>query len=350
MIADFKRGHQTAFVVTTAAGLEGRCRSELRKLLGEVEFRDLFLKGNLLLLCDLPEAEVAERVKAAETTYVARMSPVQLKLRAAPDKPDLQGWAKAVVELGVLQVGETFTVKCRRRGAHQWTAREVEKGLGLALQELTGAQGEYLIPATYSVCVEVYQDLAFVGIARSEHMVEKELREMRKYAPGTRPLNRAQWKLREALQAFDISPHPDSRALDLGSAPGGWASVLSGLCREVVAVDTANLAPPVAAFSNITHLRIRAEELQSCAQELGKFDLLTNDMNSDPDVSARLMCDCADLLSDGAQAIMTIKFVTRERERHEHEVLAILQERYTDIVVRKLPHNKFETTVVMRKR
>ena len=77
MNSDFKRGHQTAFMVTTAAGLEGRCRSELRKLLGQVEFRALFLKGNLLLLCDLSEQEVAERVKAAETTYVARMSPVQ---------------------------------------------------------------------------------------------------------------------------------------------------------------------------------------------------------------------------------------------------------------------------------
>ena len=350
MNSDFKRGHQTAFVVTTAAGLEGRCRGELRKLLGEVEFRALFLKGNLLLLCDLPEAEVAERVKAAETTYVARMSPVQLKLEAAPGEPDLQAWAKAVADLGVLQAGETFTVKCRRRGMHQWTARDVEKGLGLALQELTGAQGEYLIPTTYTVCVEVYQDLAFVGVARGERVVDKELREMRKYAPGTRPLNRAQWKLREALRAFDINPHPDSRALDLGSAPGGWASVLSGLCREVVAVDTAELAPQVATLSNITHLRIRAEELLSRAQELGRFDLLTNDMNSDPDLSARLMCDCADLLNDGAQAIMTIKFVTRDREKHEQEALAILQERYTDIVLRRLPHNKFETTAGMRRK
>ena len=317
MNTEFKRGHRTAFIVTTTAGLEGRCRSELRKLLGDAEFRDIYLKGNLLLLCDLPEVEVAERVKAAETTYIARMSPVQLKLEAAPEGPDLQGWAKAVAELEILHAGETFTVKCRRRGTHSWTGREVEKGLGLALQELTGAQGEYLIPTTYTVCVEVYQDLAFVGIARSEHVVAKELREMRKYAPGTRPLNRAQWKLREALQAFDINPHPDARALDLGSAPGGWASVLSGLCREVVAVDTGDLAPQVTALSNITHLRMRAEELRSRAQELGTFDLLTNDMNSDPDISARLMCDCADLLNEGAQAIMTIKFVTRDREKHE---------------------------------
>jgi 23S rRNA (cytidine2498-2'-O)-methyltransferase len=320
-VHDFTRGHASAFVVTTASGLEARARRELRQILGGAEFEPLFLKGNLLLLSDLPEAEVAAAVSRAETVYV-----------------------------GLLAPGATFTVRCHRRGSHAWHGRDLEKSLALAVEQATGAQGEYLIATDFVISVEVYQDIAYLGISPPDHVVKKEVKEKRKYAPGERPLNRAQWKLQEALRKFDLLPPPDARALDIGSAPGGWASVLSGLCAEVVAVDPADLDPSVAALANVRHLRVRAEQLTAMAAELGAFDLLTNDMNMDPDQSARLMCDLADLLKPGAPAIMTIKFVTGRRREHEREARDILAERYQDIRIRRLPHNKMETTAAMVRR
>lgn len=347
---DFKQGHVSAFVVTTASGLEARARSELRKILGAAHFGDLFLKGNILLLSDLPEAEAAARVRDAETTYVGHLSPVQFRFTMPNGVPDYDAWAAEIAGTGALGPGKTFTVRCNRRGSHDWHSRDLEKTLALAVERTTGAQGEYLIATDFIISVEVYQDIAFVGISPSDHVVKKEIKEKRKYAPGERPLNRAQWKLQEALREFDIIPHPDARALDIGSAPGGWASVLAGLCAEVVAVDPADLAPSVAALANVRHLRLRAEELAGMADELGEFDLLANDMNMDPDESARLMCRLAGLLKDGARAVMTIKFVTGRRREHEREAREILAERYDDIRIRRLPHNKMETTAAMVKR
>lgn len=347
---DFKRGHASAFVVTTASGLEAKARSELRKLLGGADFGGLFLKGNILLLSDQPEAEAAARVREADTTYVGHLSPVQFRFAMPEGVPDYDGWAAVIAGTGALGPGKTFTVRCNRRGSHDWHGRDLEKAFALAVERATGSQGEYLIPTDFIISVEVYQDIAFVGISPSDHVVKKEIKEQRKYGPGERPLNRAQWKLREALREFDIIPHPDARALDIGSAPGGWASALAGLCVEVVAVDPADLAPSVTALANVRHLRCRAEDVPAMADELGAFDLLTNDMNMDPDESARLMCRLADLLKDGAPAVMTIKFVSPRRRQHEREAREILAERYDDIRIRRLPHNKMETTAAMVKR
>jgi hypothetical protein len=54
------------------------------------------------------------------------------------------------------------------------------------------------------------------------------------------------------------------------------------------------------------------------------------------------------LVPDGL-AIMTIKFVSRRRRQHVQEALGVLQEAYTDIRVRRMPHNARETTAVMRR-
>ena len=70
----------------------------------------------------------------------------------------------------------------------------------------------------------------------------------------------------------------------------------------------------------------------------------------DPVDSARIMCRLAGLLREGAPAIMTVKYVTRERRRHEREAREALAEQYEDMRIRRLPHNAYETTIAMRRR
>jgi len=58
----------------------------------------------------------------------------------------------------------------------------------------------------------------------------------------------------------------------------------------------------------------------------------------------------AGLLRPGAQAVMTVKYVTRQRRRHEREAREILSGEYQDIRFRRLPHNALETTIAMRRK
>jgi hypothetical protein len=41
--------------------------------------------------------------------------------------------------------------------------------------------------------------------------------------------------------------------------------------------------------------------------------------------------------------------VTRNRRRHVNEAIEILKTGYKDFKVKKLPHNKYETTLFLRK-
>lgn len=343
-------GGGTVLVVTTAAGLEGEARRELGKLLPGARGRPLVLKGNLLVESDLPEVEAVARIVGAETQCVARVVAVQRCVRVGPDPGCFGLISAAAADVGRIRPGETFLVRCRRRGRHEWASRELERAVAEQLEGLTGGVGEYEVEAKWQVSVEVYQELAYVGVNRPAELARKQLRKQRKYAPGERPLNRAQWKIREALEAFGVEIPPGARVLDLGSAPGGWASVLAELAREVVAVDPAELEPSLAARPNVRHLRCRAEELMGREDVGGGFDLLTCDMNLDPAESARILCALAGVLRSGAPAIMTVKYSTRQRRQHEQEARAILATEYEGIRMRRLPHNARETTAVMRRR
>lgn len=340
---------RTTLVVTTVAGFEAAAREELRALLPDAHFRPLFLKGNLLVTTSALESEAAARLRDSGTGAVASAAPVQRVVRLSSGEDPAEAVAAVAAAVGRLRPGETFVVRCRRRGEHPWQARDLERGTAARIAALTGAVGEYERETDWHVTIQVYQDLAYVGVVRPGDMVQKRTAPLRRYAPGERPLNRAQWKLKEAFEAFGI-PRPVGRALDLGSAPGGWAAVLAETAREVVAVDPADLDRSVAELPNVRHLRCRAEELAGRPELGGGFELLTCDVNLDPQEAARLVCQAAPWLAPGAWAVMTIKYVTRERRRHEREATAMLAAEYGGIRLRHLPHNAWETTAAMHRR
>ena len=171
---------------------------------------------------------------------------------------------------------------------------------------------------------------------------------MRRWAPGERPLNRAEAKLREAISQFALDLDPNGRALDIGAAPGGWTKVLAERVAEVVAVDPAELDERVLQLPAVRHIRERSETLKQMP-DIGLFDIITNDMNMDPDRSADVVCDLADLLRPGGFIVMTVKYVTARRSAHIQEALEHLSRCFTDLRVGRVPHNAMETTIVGRK-
>ncbi|HUU54948.1 MAG TPA: SAM-dependent methyltransferase [Armatimonadota bacterium] len=347
--AAFHLGAATALIVTTAAGLEAEARREICRLLSGATARSLLLKGNIFVLAHQGEEDAVSALRAADTRHLSRIVPVQRLLALARNASCFPDVAAAAAEIGRIGEGDTFLVRCHRRGQHPWQSRDLERAVAHQLEPLTRGRGEYEAEVRWLVLVEVYQDLAYVGVNRPADVLHKTLRKHRKYAPGQRPLNRAQWKIREALEAFEIELAPGSRVLDLGSAPGGWVEVLAQAAAEVVAVDPADLDPRVAALPNVRHLRCRAETLAAHGDVTGPFDLMTCDMNIQPAESAAIMCRLAGLLKEGAPAIMTVKYVTPHRRRHQREAREKLAEHYEEIRMQRLPHNAYETTAAMRK-
>ena len=335
------------FLVTSAAGWEAEADRELRAILPGAQVHRLFMKGNLLLTAPGSAEDALAALADAETEVIAHAIPLQIEMRIGPGREHLQCLSQAVRLLPAPDPALTFRVACQRRGDHGFSSREVELAIAEVLVGPDGPAVDLESPQQI-LTVQIFQDLAFMGLVRAEEMLTKPLRRMRKYAPGRRPISRAEHKLREIIDKHGLELPPEGRALDLGAAPGGWTRVLAEAMAEVVAVDPAELDERVSELPNVRHLRLRAEEL--APEEVGRFDVVCNDMNRDPHESAELMCALAPLLKPGGFAVMTIKFVTRRRAQHIREATEILAQEYDHIRVARVPHNAKETSAVMRRR
>jgi len=336
---------KSRFIVTVPSGFETEARREIERLVSGAEVKTLFFKGTLLVENSRDTDEIVSQLREAETLYVGRVFPVDSKLMISPRKESITELYKRVLSSGKLVKDDTFLVRCRRRGSHEFSSQDVERELGSLLERAVGAAVELSGPAKI-VTVQIFQNLAFVGVADAQTVLAKRVQVSRKYRKGERPFTRAEHKIKEAIEAFNLELQPDFEVLDLGAAPGGWTKVLAGLARKVVAVDPANLEPTVAALANVFHLKCRAEEVPF---DVGQFHLITNDMNLKPSESAKIMVGLADRLRKDGTAIMTVKFITRNRRKHVSEAIEILENRYNQFRVKKLPHNRYETTLFMRR-
>jgi len=338
-----------ALIVTCASGREGEARRELRKILGDIDARPLYMKGNLLVEVGAGTADgILAALRSAETATIARCVPVTVKASVGPAVGHLQTLRQAAVGLVDFAEGDTFRVACKRRGDHDFSSPDVQREIGLHLEKHTPATFAFDEP-DYMLFVEIYQDIAFLGCVPRDRVLVKTITKMRKYAPGQRPLNRAEAKLREALAAFPVTVDRATRALDLGAAPGGWTKVLATQGAQVVAVDPAELAPEVAGLPNVTHFRGRAEEYLE-GYPSAAFDLITNDMNCDPVESAELVRSLLPLLAPKGAVIMTVKFMTRNRRKHLRDVTGILRPHFEEFRQKHLPHNARETTLFLAAR
>ncbi len=288
------------------------------------------------------------RLAEVETETVGRIVPLQA---ACPVDQSMDA-VSVIAEASDLLPGPDpeagFKVLCSRRGHHEWRSRDVETAVGKRIESRLGALAEYKNPEQI-VAVEIFQDVAYLGVAWADEILHKEITRMRKWAPGQRPLNRAELKLREIIERYDLALSEDARALDIGASPGGWSKVLSEHVAEVWAVDPGELDERVLSIPNVTHVRARAETLVD-RDDTGVFDIVTNDMNMDPERSAQVLCDVAPLLKPGGTMVMTVKFMTRMRRRHSKEAQDILSRCYEGFEVGRVKHNAKEATIVGRRK
>lgn len=334
-------------LVTCPRGWEAAARQELRRLLPGARVESLFMGGNIIARPEEPLQDALDSIADADTYTIARVTPVEVRMEIGPEREWLDVLCEAAKLLGPAHPHRRFMVAVDRRGRHEFTSEEVARPVA-AVFVSGGRPPVDLETPEQVVSVEIFQSLCYLGLNPAENLLRKKLRRMRCWAPGERPISRAELKLREALDQFGVELPPDARALDLGAAPGGWTRVLAGQVAEVVAVDPGDLHERVLKLPNVLHLRCRADELDPA--QIGCFDLLTNDMNLNPRESAEIMCALAPLLRPGGRAIMTIKFPTRRRSRHIKEARSVLERCYERIEVARMPHNALETTAIMHRR
>jgi len=199
-------------------------------------------------------------------------------------------------------------------------------------------------------------------------------------------VNRAEYKLKEAVEAFGIDLSMHKIALDIGAAPGGWSHYLLRHGIKVVAVDNALLdykkfiGKKILVITNekeklgleniantslhgfeeeieisaydLIHVKtsVLDERIARLLDKLGKFDMLTIDTNTAPLESASIANRLSSFLAENALLIMTIKLISKAFSKHISETVALLSKNYVSIKIKKLPHNRQEVTLFATKK
>lgn len=199
------------------------------------------------------------------------------------------------------------------------------------------------------ISVVVMDGIGWIGISHVHENLHDWAGGARRFKWEEGQISRAEFKLLEALELFQMKLVDGMHALDLGAAPGGWTRILRRHGLYVTAVDPAALDARLARDKRITHVRTTA---QVYFETPSACDVLVNDMKMDSAESATLMLAGAACLVAGGEAILTLKLPenTNEWLPRIEEAKAILEKAYEIRGMKQLFHNRNEVTVYLRKR
>lgn len=191
------------------------------------------------------------------------------------------------------------------------------------------------------------QEIAYLGFSNAVNNLSSWAGGMHRFAHEAEQISRAEFKLLEAIDVFNLQLPMKGLALDLGASPGGWTRVLRNRGLSVVAVDPGDLAESLQSDPNITHYRQLVQQyIPNCRD---RFDLIVNDMRMAPVDSAKNMIAASQVLKENGLAMMTLKLPSKGVKPVIDRAIALLENHYEIIGIRNLFHNRQEVTAVLAK-
>ena len=286
---------------------------------------------------------LAEQWRQQPPIFVRHICPVQTIL-------PLGKGVEVMVETAVttfthlLEPDWPFSVQTRVLGDLPFKPFDINKPLGEKLAAASGVPLDVRKPFQI-LSVVLAGDSAYLGLSLAVNNLSDWAGGVRRFAREKGQISRAEFKLLEALEVFNIELPPRGRALDLDAAPGGWTRVLRQKEQYVTAVDPAWLHPSLQKDKGVRHLRLTAEEY--LAQYPDTYDVIVNDMRLDARDSARLMGEYGRYLYPHGLALITLKLPEKRYDSALDHALNILRQQFTIAGARQLFHNRSEVTVYL---
>ncbi|WP_146747116.1 SAM-dependent methyltransferase [Thermogemmatispora tikiterensis] len=318
-----------------------------------------------IALCTVPEIRrFLHQAMEHMPIFVRHLAPaqaiVELSGTIEEDCARLALALAALPEFAWLGPGQHFAVQARLLPpvkqplacSLSYTSGQINQRLASVISEETGAIESIRKPRIV-LSIALTAERGFVGISLAEENLSSWPGGERHFARLPEQISRAELKLLEALEVFNLTLPTEGEALDLGAAPGGWTRLLLQAGLRVVAVDPAALAPALReeASSRLEYRRCSAEVyLAEALHQSRRFAVITNDMRMDARDAARLLVRAAELLRDDGFVLSVLKLphVTKRIQPLPvlREALGILQRTYALVRARQLFHNRQEVTVV----
>jgi len=289
---------------------------------------------------------LAARLREQPPIFCRHICPVQAHVPLKQDVADLDDLAEASRQfLPDLDPAQTFSVQTRLISSG-WPYARYDVNERLAKELTVGGVPLDVRRPEQILSVVLAPEQGYLGLSRAADNLSNWAGGARRFMQEEEQVSRAEFKLLEAAELFELSFPARGVALDLGASPGGWTRVLRNHGLDVIAVDPGDLDRRIASDPAVRHVRQTAQAYLPKTDQ--QFDVILNDMRMDAQVSARIMVSAARNLEAGGWALLTLKLPKKGIERVAASALDVLRRRYTVIGARQLFHNRSEITVALR--
>jgi 23S rRNA (cytidine2498-2'-O)-methyltransferase len=352
---------QTTVLITCDAESEALTREELRRCgfdptNGEwLDTGDAVQGAILRFDPGIDFSEFSELLESRGSIFVRHVVPVDDEVALAGDESDIanlvaliNGWKQR------LNADRSFSVQTRILGEGKLPYRKVvlNETISNALQAGTGATMDCRSPEQV-VSILCTPSRAYVGLS--------DVKLNRSAWPGGKhrfkrdddQVSRAEFKLLEAMNVFNLALPKSGLALDIGASPGGWTRVLASQGLKVDAVDPGELDGRLRANRLVNYVPRRIQDYNPGSK---RFVAIVNDMKMDPRESVVLMLRFAHHLESEGLGLITLKMPKATNKTSEarralemiRKDLDHLRQGFEVIGARQMYHNRSEVTVALR--
>jgi 23S rRNA (cytidine2498-2'-O)-methyltransferase len=303
-------------------------------------------------LSEVSFAELCAIWRKEPPVFVRHIAPVDFSLPRSGDASEVESLARQIAaqvadEVAARPGAGSFSVQLRALDRSEaYTPYELTSAIAARIGEQTALTLDVRAPERV-VSLLLHGGRAYAGWSETRDNLSSWAGGVHRFAREPEQLSRAEFKLLEALQTFDLRLMPGGRALDLGAAPGGWTRILAARGQQVLAVDPARLHPSLLGAERVQHVRTTAEEFLGGRR--GPFDVILDDIRKDARESALLMQQCAALLAPDGFALLTLKLRHERRTEQLASALGVLRSSFAVCRARHLFHNRSEVTVYLRR-
>lgn len=192
------------------------------------------------------------------------------------------------------------------------------------------------------------EDQVYYGVSTPYLQLSKWSAGQVHYSKDQASISRAEFKLREVFESFDIETHKGI-AIDLGAAPGGWTQVLTECGYDVIAIDPANLDPRLKKNKQVRHFKGSSQDFLENNPDT-KFDVIVNDMKMTIKQSVAIFHSFFKNMNKNGFGVITLKLPKEYGYDYINSILYDLRKQFVIKEARQLFHNRHEITVLLTKK
>ncbi len=158
-------------LVTTPVGREGDASLELEWALGDAKIKRLRWKGVLLVRSKVTKEEALKSLKEFETTAIFKVIPIEKIVKSKKEIIIEEAFKLARARINE---GDSFAVRCRRRGNWIRSSKEIEIELGAKIKDEINAKVDLTNPK-WIVRIEVLGGKTGISVIKPDEILKKEV-------------------------------------------------------------------------------------------------------------------------------------------------------------------------------